>query len=1032
MTKDECQSLLNSQKVCSDGVRYDHLQLWGITNPNMSQYTYSSTGGGFYYSFSPNQDQKFNTMLAPFVGKSVSFPKPDITSSEYTGVGASFTGSTTNWYVYNFAKGTSSDSFSSFAGVPVESFLFDEKQTKMYDPSTPQAQIGATSQPPPQKDYDLSSSAKIDTSSSDPIRYDDGVSIRSALGGFKFDDVAVNDKVYYGLRTTPDFNEPSGVSMDSNSNMYVADTGNDRVVMISKSTGKLAVLGSAASPAFKKPFGLTVVEMPSPSPTGAPTVNILVADSGNSLIRAIMSAGTSTETVVSLGSSLVFKNPRGVAFNAADGYIWVADTDNDRICYLSPTQGWSVGDCLITASPLSKPSGLAVTSSNNNKYLVVADSFHGKVRKISYSQGGNALADNSTAWIYNTMDDLGKAASPPFGPYGVSIDGNGNVYVADSYLSLVRVIDPVTDVVTSIGTSAKPAMSKVLGLWVDSKSSTGDVLVADAGNNLIRKIKSDASGEKVTRVIGRPNIFSWDLRNSNPTSLTVWPDAALAGTLHDVDLVDSTAGGCQNVDSSYSQGFCFLLTYSEFNQELNYLVLEFQLFSTLPYLFSIFVTLDVSTKTSKSFLYKILGVTPSRQLWASFQTTTNGLVLFTSKGAAQITPASSVSQADPSNIVYLSAHSKYTDLVTATGTSVVSCSKIPGNPPRYLQLLLNQKDLYTMITYDTATDTYFSTPANSVAASTHYMLAYTWGVCDQKPTRSLVELTFSNDYSNECQLPLNGIYYQSENRYYTIPFSCLGIAPDRLLTDCDEVATNMKSLVASTCSASIPKVCEQQYDLNPPFSCVQNTYPDVLTVLSLAFSNTTALAAFMATLVGVLLSRMHKQYAPTQAELDIVNPPSTSSPSSSTLLSSDSDSSIKLSNRYTIMKRTDGDGGDAEQGGLEMNKWISYEDNATSTAAANISTAISAETRIKELEAQVAILNSLVLQGGQGSATNSTPTIVESFNGVADSSISGVTGLLTAPVGWITGHTVGGPQQPQAQTDKKVGSAGARLRLVRL
>jgi hypothetical protein len=135
MTKDECQNLLNSQKVCSDGVRYDHLQLWGITNPNMSQYTYSSTGGGFYYSFSPNQDQKFDTMLAPFVGKSVSFPKPDITSSAYTGVGASFTGSTTNWYVYNFAKGTSSDSFSSFAGVPVESFLFDEKQTKMYDPS---------------------------------------------------------------------------------------------------------------------------------------------------------------------------------------------------------------------------------------------------------------------------------------------------------------------------------------------------------------------------------------------------------------------------------------------------------------------------------------------------------------------------------------------------------------------------------------------------------------------------------------------------------------------------------------------------------------------------------------------------------------------------------------------------------------------------------------------------------------------------------------------------------------------------------
>ena len=171
------------------------------------------------------------------------------------------------------------------------------------------------------------------------------------------------------------------------------------------------------------------------------------------------------------------------------------------------------------------------------------------------------------------------------------------------------------------------------------------------------------------------------------------------------------------------------------------------------------------------------------------------------------------------------------------------------------------------------------------------MLAYTWGVCNQKPTRSLVELTFSNDYSNECQLPLNGIYYQSENRYYTIPFSCLGISPDKLLTDCPEVATNMKSLVASTCSASIPKVCEQQYDLNPPFSCVQNTYPDVLTVISLAFSNTTAIATVIAILIGVLLSRMHKQYTPTPAELDIVNPPSTPTLSSSS--SSNSSSSNK-------------------------------------------------------------------------------------------------------------------------------------------
>jgi len=154
------------------------------------------------------------------------------------------------------------------------------------------------------------------------------------------------------------------------------------------------------------------------------------------------------------------------------------------------------------------------------------------------------------------------------------------------------------------------------------------------------------------------------------------------------------------------------------------------------------------------------------------------------------------------------------------------------------------------------------------------MLAYTWGVCDGQVTRGLVEITFSNDYSNACPLPNTGLYYQSENQYFGIPVSCAGIAPDKLLADCPEVAANMKALVASTCAASIPKVCQQQYELNPPFSCVGNTYASPLTVLSLAFSNTNLFVSVLALVVAAALARLHKNYRPTQAELALANPPS--------------------------------------------------------------------------------------------------------------------------------------------------------------
>jgi hypothetical protein len=211
----------------------------------------------------------------------------------------------------------------------------------------------------------------------------------------------------------------------------------------------------------------------------------------------------------------------------------------------------------------------------------------------------------------------------------------------------------------------------------------------------------------------------------------------------------------------------------------------------------------------------------------------------------------------------------YNSLVQAEGTTVIDGSIIPGASPRFLLLKLNQKGLVSAFTYDTQTDTYFSNTA--AAAPTHYMIAYTYGICSGETTRSLVELTFSNDYSNQCQLPSTGLYYQSPNQYFAIPFGCLGIAYDKLLTDCPEVKANMAALVTSTCQASIDKVCTTQYTQNPPFACSKPITPSPLTVISLAGSNTMALASLVATLVALFLGRRYKNYAPSAEDLSLVN-----------------------------------------------------------------------------------------------------------------------------------------------------------------
>ena len=254
---------------------------------------------------------------------------------------------------------------------------------------------------------------------------------------------------------------------------------------------------------------------------------------------------------------------------------------------------------------------------------------------------------------------------------------------------------------------------------------------------------------------------------------------------------------------------------------------------------------------------------PSRQLFGVFQTPIYGDLAYTSQWAYSET-------LDQNGYLYQIQH--YTDLIAASGTGVVDVYKIhpvPGSPAQYLQLLLNQKGFYRMVTYDTFTDTYFSNAA--AAASTNVMLAYTWGICNDNVTRSLVEITFSNDYSNVCKEG-GGLYYQSPNEYFSIPYACLGIAYDKLLTDCPDIKANMKALVDSTCKASIRKLCQQQYDLNPPFSCVTYLAPSPLSVLSLAFSNTMALSTLLAAVVAALLSRMHKNYKATALEMALANP----------------------------------------------------------------------------------------------------------------------------------------------------------------
>ena len=226
---------------------------------------------------------------------------------------------------------------------------------------------------------------------------------------------------------------------------------------------------------------------------------VYVADTNNNRIRKISSTGAVTTLAGSSAgdddgalAAAKFNGPTGVAVDSS-GNVYVADYINDRIRKISPASvvttfaGSSSGDDdgTGTAAKFFYPSGVAVDSSG---YVYVADYSNHRIRKISSAGVVTTLAGSSAG------DDDGTGTAAKFyNPSGVAVDSSGNVYVADTSNHRIRKISSAGVVTTLAGSSAGDddgalAAAKFNDPTAVAVDSSGNVYVADTSNHRIRKI----------------------------------------------------------------------------------------------------------------------------------------------------------------------------------------------------------------------------------------------------------------------------------------------------------------------------------------------------------------------------------------------------------------------------------------------------------------------------------------------------------------------------------------------------------------